>query len=72
MWVTDASGNMDFCEVVVEVQANQDQCQNGIPLIAGAVESITGKKAVAKEVTCIGGLGHETCGFDITLTEKED
>ena len=39
-------------------------------LIAGAVESITGKKATAKEVTCIGGLGHETCGFDITLTEK--
>lgn len=40
-------------------------------LIAGAIESITGKKATAKEVTCIGGLGHETCGFDITLTEKK-
>ena len=36
-------------------------------LIAGAVESILGKKATAKEITCIGGLGHETCGFDITL-----
>lgn len=41
-------------------------------LMAGALESITGKKAVAKEVTCIGGLGHETCGFDIELTENKD
>jgi len=39
-------------------------------LMAGAIESITGKKAVAKEVTCIGGFGDETCGFDIVLTEK--
>ncbi len=39
-------------------------------LIAGAIESITGKKATAKEVTCIGGLGHETCGFDIELKEN--
>jgi len=41
-------------------------------LIAGAIESITGKKALAKEVTCIGGLGDESCGFDITLTDKPD
>lgn len=38
-------------------------------LIAGAVESITGKKVLAKEVTCIGGFGHETCGFDLTLKD---
>lgn len=36
-------------------------------LIAGAVESITGKSVQAKEVTCIGGLGDETCGFDLEL-----
>jgi predicted hydrocarbon binding protein len=36
-------------------------------LIAGALESITHKKIQAKEVTCIGGLGDETCGFDLEL-----
>ncbi len=37
-------------------------------LIAGALESITNTKVQAKEVTCIGGLGDETCGFDIIMT----
>ena len=36
-------------------------------LIAGAVESIVKKRAKAHEVTCIGGLGHDACGFDIEL-----
>lgn len=38
-------------------------------LIAGSIESITGKKTTAKEVTCIGGFGDETCGFDLTLKD---
>jgi len=29
-------------------------------LMAVAIESTIGKKAVAKEVSCIGGFGHET------------
>jgi predicted hydrocarbon binding protein len=36
-------------------------------LIAGAVESITKKRSRAIEVTCIGGLGHAACGFDLEL-----
>lgn len=36
-------------------------------LIAGAVESVTGKRTKAREVTCIGGLGHDTCGFDLEM-----
>jgi len=36
-------------------------------LIAGAVESILKKRTRAIEVTCIGGLGHESCGFDLQL-----
>ncbi len=40
-------------------------------LIAGALEGITNTKVNAKEVTCIGGLGDETCGFDITMTPIE-
>jgi predicted hydrocarbon binding protein len=36
-------------------------------LIAGVVESVTKKRARAREVTCIGGLGHDSCGFDIDM-----
>lgn len=38
-------------------------------LIAGAVEAVMKKKTHAREVTCIGGLGHQTCGFDLTFDE---
>jgi predicted hydrocarbon binding protein len=34
-------------------------------LIAGAVENILKKRTRAHEVTCIGGLGHDSCGFDL-------
>ena len=37
-------------------------------LIAGVVQGITGKTVRAKEVTCIGGLGDDSCGFDLELT----
>lgn len=36
-------------------------------LIAGAVQTIMGRKVRAREVTCIGGLGDETCGFDLEI-----
>jgi predicted hydrocarbon binding protein len=36
-------------------------------LIAGAVESILKKRTRALEVSCIGGLGHDTCGFDLDI-----
>jgi predicted hydrocarbon binding protein len=36
-------------------------------MIAGVVETVTKKKARALEVTCIGGLGHDACGFDIAV-----
>jgi uncharacterized protein len=34
-------------------------------LIAGVVETVLKRRTRAQEITCIGGLGHETCGFDI-------
>jgi predicted hydrocarbon binding protein len=37
-------------------------------LIAGAVETILKKKSRALEITCIGGLGDDACGFDINLS----
>ncbi len=36
-------------------------------LIAGMVSSILHVQARAREVTCIGGLGDETCGFEVTV-----
>ncbi len=36
-------------------------------LIAGAVETITGKSVLAKEVSCIGGLGDATCGYHLDI-----
>lgn len=34
-------------------------------LIAGVVEGILGKTVQAHEVSCIGGFGHDTCGFEL-------
>ncbi len=36
-------------------------------LLSGAIKSILNKTVKVKEVTCIGGLGDQTCGFDIFL-----
>lgn len=36
-------------------------------LIAGAVESILKKRTRAIEVSCIGGLGDDSCGFELAL-----
>ncbi len=38
-------------------------------LIAGVVESIEGVRVRAREVTCIGGLGDATCGFELTIVK---
>ncbi len=35
IWVTDASGNQDFCETFVIIQANMGQC-GGNPLVAAS------------------------------------
>jgi uncharacterized protein len=42
-------------------------CQFEGGLIAGVVESILKKRTRAHEVTCIGGLGDNACGFDLEL-----
>jgi predicted hydrocarbon binding protein len=42
-------------------------CQFEAGIVAGVVQSITGKTAKAKELTCIGGLGHESCGVEVLI-----
>ena len=36
-------------------------------LVAGVVETMTKKRTRARQVTCIGGLGHDACGFDLEM-----
>jgi predicted hydrocarbon binding protein len=45
-------------------------CQFEGGLVAGAVESIVKKRTRAQEVTCIGGLGDKTCGFELELRRE--
>ena len=42
-------------------------CQFEGGIVAGVVQTVTGKTARAKEVTCIGGLGHDACGIEVLL-----
>jgi predicted hydrocarbon binding protein len=42
-------------------------CQFEAGLVAGVVQTVTGKITKAREVTCIGGLGHDTCGVEVTF-----
>ncbi|MBW2730755.1 MAG: DUF2507 domain-containing protein [Deltaproteobacteria bacterium] len=38
-------------------------------LIAGVFEGLKKRPVVCKEVSCIGGLGHNACGFEVTIRE---
>lgn len=42
-------------------------CQFEAGIVAGVVQSVTGKQTKAKEMTCIGGLGHDSCGVEVLL-----
>jgi predicted hydrocarbon binding protein len=42
-------------------------CHFEAGLIAGVVETVVKKRAKAREVTCIGGLGHDTCGVEVEI-----
>ncbi|MBC8180566.1 DUF2507 domain-containing protein [candidate division KSB1 bacterium] len=39
-------------------------------LIAGVAETVLNKQVQAKEVTCIGGLGYDSCGFDLEIRQR--
>lgn len=42
-------------------------CQFEAGIVAGVVQAVTGKAAKAREVTCIGGLGHDSCGVEVLI-----
>jgi predicted hydrocarbon binding protein len=42
-------------------------CQFEAGIVAGVVQAVVGKPTKAKEITCIGGLGHDSCGVEVLL-----
>jgi uncharacterized protein len=42
-------------------------CHFEAGLVAGVVETVVKKRAKAREVTCIGGLGHDSCGVEVEI-----
>lgn len=66
--------HVDVCECVTcsgMSPVGRTLCHFEGGLIAGVVETILGKKVQAKEVSCIGGLGDKTCGFDLLMTDTQ-
>ena len=87
LWVTDASGNQDYCETFVIVQANMGQC--GGPLVAnlgGAVanegndpvEDVTmnlsgqSNGVVQTDVNGMYNFANIPIGNDVTVTPEKD
>lgn len=42
-------------------------CQFEAGIVAGVIQVIVGKPTKAKEMTCIGGLGHDSCGVEVLM-----
>jgi len=49
MWVTDASGNQDFCTVYILIEDNMNACGNGSGNISGTIETENGNKIAEVE-----------------------
>jgi hypothetical protein len=86
MWVTDASGNQDFCETFVIIQANQGQCGTD-PLVAAngaianeanaSVEDVTvemsGQSNGMVTTDADGNFNFNVpTGSDVTITPSKD
>jgi hypothetical protein len=86
MWVTDAAGNQDYCEVELVVQDNMGVCNTGDPLIAGTIETedLEGVSGVDVEINGTTDMGvvvtddngafnlNVPVGSDYTITPKYD
>jgi predicted hydrocarbon binding protein len=68
--LTENSAHVDVYECVTCAgmkTVGRTLCSFEGGMIAGVVETVTKKRSRAREVTCIGGLGHDSCGFDIEM-----
>jgi serine/threonine protein kinase/predicted hydrocarbon binding protein len=68
--VTDAGVHIDIyecatCSGVAGDHVGCPMCQFEGGLIAGVLENVVKRRTRVQEVSCIGGLGDEACGFDL-------
>lgn len=68
IWVTDASGNQDYCSTFVFIQANMGQCPMiDDPLVAGLVETEDNDAISGVEININSAMG-----FDFNQTTQND
>ena len=87
IWVTDASGNQDFCVTVIDIQANMDQCEDdpSVVNVGGAIqtEESEGVEDVNVQLSGFGQMSVMTdaggsfsfpvsLGGDYTVTPSKD
>lgn len=68
--LTESHIHVDVLECVTcagMIPVGRTLCQFEAGLVAGCLSSILGKRCQAKEVTCIGGLGHDSCGIEVLV-----
>ncbi len=68
--MTEHKIHVDVCECVTcsgMEPVGRVLCHFEGGLIAGAVGSILNKDVQAREITCIGGKGDTSCGFDLII-----
>ena len=75
VWLTDASGNQDFCETVIIIQDNNGVCA-GPPLVSGFVATTVGQPIPNTTINLNGGsqqtLSDSAGHFQIEGTEGDD
>ncbi|MFK7937610.1 MAG: hypothetical protein AB8G22_29100, partial [Saprospiraceae bacterium] len=88
IWVTDASGNQDFCETFVNIQDNMGACGGGAaiaPLVAGSIDTemsedveevtvaVNGTSDVDMTTTTAGSFNFNLpMGGDYSITPQKD
>lgn len=68
--LTDTKVYVDVYECVTCAgmeRVGRTLCHFEAGLISGCLTTILGKKCKAKEMTCIGGLGDESCGVEVLV-----
>lgn len=78
LWVTDASGNQDYCNTFIIIQDNMNAC-SGNPLIAGVIssEDDLGIEGVTVNINTQGGNSQDVMtnlngAFALSMTLGED
>jgi hypothetical protein len=87
LWVTDTSGNQDFCQTFIEIQDNMDHCGDGLVVNVGGTISNAANQPVSNVAVNLSGQGNGSfntgangsyqfanipAGYDLTVTPYKD